>query len=73
MIKCRANGRSEDQVVILPQRFGQQPVLGLAAELLMERLAAGRKPPGERIEGLLNFLNFLNFPGDMSFGSFGYP
>jgi hypothetical protein len=67
MIKWRANGRSEDQEMILPQRFGQQSVLGLAAELGMERLAAGRKPSGERIEGL------LNFPGDMSFGSFGYP
>ena len=38
MIKWRANGRSEDEVVILPERSGQQPVLGLAAELLMERL-----------------------------------
>jgi hypothetical protein len=51
-IKWRANGRSEDQGVILPQRSGQQPVIGRAAELLMERMAAGRKPPCPRIEGL---------------------
>jgi len=37
MIKWRGYGRGEDQVVILPECSGQQPVLGLAAEMLTER------------------------------------
>ena len=36
-IKRRANGRREDQAVILPERSGQQPVLGLAVKMLTER------------------------------------
>jgi len=38
MIQWRANGRSEDKVVILPECSGLQPVLGLAVEMFTERL-----------------------------------
>lgn len=36
-IKWRADGRSEDETVIFPENASQQPVLGLAVELLTER------------------------------------
>jgi hypothetical protein len=36
-IKGRANGRSEDKVVILPESSGEQLFLGLAVEMLLER------------------------------------
>jgi hypothetical protein len=38
MIKGRADGRCEDQAMILPERSGQQAVLGLAGAMLTERL-----------------------------------
>jgi hypothetical protein len=37
MIKRRADSGSEDQAVILPESVGQQPVLGLAVDMLTER------------------------------------
>lgn len=36
-IKRRANCRSEDETVILPENASQQPVFGLAVEMLTER------------------------------------
>jgi hypothetical protein len=38
MIKRRADSGSEDQAVILPESAGQQPVLGMAVDMLTERL-----------------------------------
>ncbi len=45
VIKRRTDIGSEDQAVILPERTGQQPVLGLAVEMPTERLNG---QPGQR-------------------------
>ena len=40
-IKGRADSRREDQAVILPESSGEQPIIGLTVQMLMERLKAG--------------------------------
>ena len=37
-IKRGADSRREDQAVILPESSGEQPIIGLTVQMLMERL-----------------------------------
>ena len=36
-IKGRADSRGEDQAMILPENSGEQPIIGLAVEMLLKR------------------------------------